>query len=125
MSNFDKMRVMRFFVLCVLAGVPALTCFGGAEPVVDARTTTIHGKLIQHDNQKAVMETAGHKLITLEGDESTSHVLHDKRLSGAELETRGHFQAPDRFEIDPFHTRALHVMKNGKRLSRSPRSKDN
>jgi hypothetical protein len=78
--------------------------------------TTVRGKLVQHEGQTPAIETAEHKLITLAGDGSTEHVLHDSRLAGVDLEAKGHFTAADRFQVDPFHTQALHVIKNGKRL---------
>lgn len=62
------------------------------------------------------LKLAGNKLIALEGDEQTISVLEDKRLAGADLEAIGHFNSPDRFEVDPIHTRALFVHKDGKRL---------
>lgn len=76
----------------------------------------MRGKLVQRENQTPAIETAEHKVIVLEGDESTEHVLHDKRLAGLELEVRGHFSAADHFQVDPFHTHAIHVMKDGKRF---------
>ena len=36
-------------------------------------------------------------------------------LSGMELELIGKFSAPDLFTVDPIHTRAMFVHKNGKR----------
>jgi hypothetical protein len=110
--SFAKMKSMRLGMLCALFGALAL-----AGPVVDAGATSVQGTLIQRENQKPVVETKDRKRITLEGDESTLHVLHDKRLAGVTLEAKGHFLAADRFQVEPFHTRALHVVKNGKRLA--------
>jgi len=75
---------------------------------------TLRGKLILHPGSPAVVETEDHRRITLEGDESTSKVLADQRLNGFEVEARGHFTAPDRFLIDPFYTRGLMAVKDGK-----------
>lgn len=83
---------------------------------MDTPGATVRGKLIQRENQAPAIETAEHKSIVLDGDGSTVHVLHDKRLAGVDLETKGHFTAADHFQIDPFHTHALHVVKDGKRL---------
>ena len=41
-------------------------------------------------------------------------MLHDPRVNGFEVAARGHFTAPDKFLIDPQHTRALVVMDGGK-----------
>ena len=40
-------------------------------------------------------------------------MLNDKRLAGFDLEAKGHFTAPDRFQVDPIHTRAMLVHKDG------------
>jgi hypothetical protein len=50
----------------------------------------------------------------LDGDAPTRKVLHDPRVNGFEVEARGHFTAPDKFLIDPQHTRALLVRDGGK-----------
>jgi len=83
---------------------------------VDTTVAVIRGKLIQRENQAPAIEMVDHKLIVLEGDGPTVHVLHDKRLAGVDLEAKGHFTSADHFQIDPFHTHALHVVKDGKRL---------
>jgi len=41
-------------------------------------------------------------------------ILHDERVDGFQMEARGHFTAPDRFTIDPQHTRALLVRDHGR-----------
>jgi hypothetical protein len=88
----------------------------GLACLAESPKTTIRGKLTQQESKPPVMETAGHKLISLDGDEQTKAVLKDKRLAGADLEAIGHFSAPDLFVVDPIHTRALWVHKNGKKL---------
>jgi hypothetical protein len=74
----------------------------------------MRGKLIVHDGQPAEVETAEHKIVKLDGDESTRKVLGDSRLNGFQVEAHGHFTAPDRFLIDPIHTHALLVRQDGK-----------
>ena len=74
----------------------------------------VRGKLVQHDGKPA-LETADHKFLLLEGDHDTEGVLKDKRLANADLEAKGHFTAADRFVVDPIHTKALFVHKDGKR----------
>jgi hypothetical protein len=75
---------------------------------------TLRGKLVLRDGQPPVVETAEHKLVILDGDGPTRQVLADQRLNGFEVEAKGRFTAPDRFLIDPIHTRALLVRQGGK-----------
>jgi len=75
---------------------------------------TVRGILHQRPGQLPVLETSDHRLITLDGDDSTKSVLDDARLAGFDLEAKGHFTTPDRFLIDPFHTEALFVRKEGR-----------
>jgi hypothetical protein len=82
----------------------------------DVPGLSIEGKLRQSDAQKPALELSGHKLVSLHGDDATMAVLNDKRLADADLEAVGHFATPERFEVDPIHTRALFVHKDGKRL---------
>ena len=44
---------------------------------------------------------------------STKGVLNDKRLAGFDLEAKGHFTGPDQFLVDPIHTKAMFVHKDG------------
>jgi hypothetical protein len=75
---------------------------------------TLRGKLVLRDGKPPVVETAEHKLVTLDGDEPTRKVLGDLRLNGFEVEAKGRFTAPDRFLIDPIHTRSMLVRQDGK-----------
>jgi hypothetical protein len=100
---------MRFQCLLVLA-VLSLSAGFGAAPA----TSSIRGALTQRDGKPAI-ELSGHKLIALDGDEPTRGILNDKRLAGADMEATGHFAAPGLFVVDPIHTKALHVYKDGKR----------
>jgi len=74
---------------------------------------TLRGKLIVREGKPATLETADHHAVTLEGDDTTSRLLGDSRLSGFEVEARGRFLAPGRFQIDPSHTHSLMVRKDG------------
>lgn len=87
----------------------AIACYA------DAPQTVIRGKLTQRTGKAPAIETADHKLVSLDGDESTKGVLNDKRLAGADLEVKGRFPSPDLFAVDPIHTKAMFVYKNGKR----------
>ena len=75
---------------------------------------TLRGKLVLRDGQPPAVETAEHKLVILDGDEPTRKVLADDRLNGFDVEAKGRFTTPDRFLIDPIHTRALLVRQGGK-----------
>ena len=75
---------------------------------------TLRGKLVLDDGKPPTLETAEHRLVTLDGDEPTRKVLGDQRLNGFDIEAKGRFTAPDRFLIDPIHTRALLVRQGGK-----------
>ena len=78
------------------------------------KSEAVRGKLIVGSGEAPVVETADHKRIALDGDAPTRKVLHDPRVNGFEVEARGHFTAPDKFLIDPQHTRALLVRDGGK-----------
>jgi len=76
--------------------------------------TSIRGRLTERDGKPA-LELGGHRLVTLDGDAPTRGVLNDKRFAGADLEAAGHFTNPELFLVDPIHTKALYVYKDGKR----------
>jgi hypothetical protein len=103
------MRVAKI-CLCLLAA--ALT-LAAADHV---KTETLRGKLIIHDGQDPVVETADHSRIVLSSDEANMKVLHDERINGFEMEARGHFTSPGHFQVDPQHTRALLVHDHDGRL---------
>lgn len=91
-----------------------LTAMRGAAAVPGL---AIRGRLVQSADHKPALALPGQKLVGLTGDEPTMGVLNDKRLAGMELEAIGHFNSPDQFEVDPIHTKALFVHKDGKKLS--------
>ncbi len=99
------MRILRL-LLCLAF---AIVCFA------DAGSMTVRGKLMQKQGQPPAIETADRKLIPLEGDVPTQGVLKDKRLAGADLEVRGHYTSGNAFMIDPMHTKAMFVYKDGKK----------
>lgn len=92
-------------VLGIALTLPAATLPSGA--------TTIRGKLAIHDNAPATVETADHHVVTLIADNTISQVLTDQRLSGFDVQAKGHFTAPDKFQIDPSHTIPFLVRKDG------------
>lgn len=91
----------------LLAGCLAVSF--GAEP----KPETIRGTLVQRSGQPPTIETADHRMISLDGDQPTKGVLNDKRLAGFDLEAKGHFTAADQFLVDPIHTKAMFVHKDG------------
>jgi len=91
--------------LCILAAA-----FLGAA----AETQTLDGNLVIAEGQAPLLEMAGHKLIHLDGDETTRSVLTDVRLNGFTVQAKGHFTAPDKFLIDPSHTRSMLVRQEGR-----------
>ena len=74
----------------------------------------LQGKLIIAAGQAPALETGDRRTVRLTADEDTTKILNDSRLNGFEVEARGHFTAPDRFLIDPIHTRALLVHRDSK-----------
>jgi hypothetical protein len=100
------MKSMRFCLCLLILGAGLMRA---AET-----TTTLRGKLLVAPGKPAAVETPDHKLVSLDGDESTRQILGDQRLSGFELEAKGHFTGPGRFLIDPIHTRAMLVRQNGR-----------
>jgi hypothetical protein len=100
-------------VLAILGAVVPGSVLGAADGV-PAPAGVVRGKLLVREGQPAQVETAEHKTVKLDGDESTLKVLGDGRLNGFQVEAHGHFTAPDRFLIDPVHTHSLLVRQDGK-----------
>jgi len=102
------MRSRRAFLRLAFLGPAAL--FAASLPGLPIR-----GKLgLSTAHQPVLLE--GSKQILLTGDVPTVAILNDDRLQGSDFEAVGHFTAPDHFEIDPIHTVAMYVYKNGKRM---------
>ena len=97
------MRVCVWLLVCAL-----LPCLGETP-----QSETVRGKLKNQDGGAPALETAGHQTIRLEGDQATTGVIRDQRLDGAEIEAKGRFIAPDKFLIDPIHTKAILVHRDG------------
>ena len=88
-------------------------CLSAAALAAEPQPATIRGTLVQRADKPPALETADHRLISLDGDGPTNRVLNDKRLAGFDLEAKGHFTAPDQFQVDPIHTKAMFVHKDG------------
>jgi hypothetical protein len=94
---------------CLCALVLSLGALFAAVPPPEI----LRGKLTIHEGRPASLETADHKTVLLDGDETTSSVLTDSRLDGFDVQARGHFTSPGHFLIDPSHTHSLLVRKDG------------
>jgi hypothetical protein len=100
---------------CLLLGLTFALGLPGESPKAlgGAKTISVRGKLAQHPGQAPALETADHRFISLDGDEGTLKVLNDSRVNGFDLEARGHFIAPDKFQVDPLYSKAMFVHKHG------------
>ena len=94
--------------------LPLLALLAVASLAAAAGSVSVRGKLVQQPGKPPAVETRDGKRIALDGDEPTRGVLNDKRLAGFDLEAKGRFTAPGRFQVDPIHTRAMFVFKDGK-----------
>ena len=102
-----KMKAMPLRALLLSA------CLAAAALAQTPQPATIRGTLLQRSGKPPAIETADHRTISLDGDEPTKGVLNDKRLAGFDLEAKGHFTASDQFLVDPIHTKAMFVHKDG------------
>lgn len=109
------MRRRQFSALAFSAGVVALVRRGLAATNQPA-TQSVKGKLVQHKDDPATLQTDDGKTIKLAGDDDTQKVLHDPRLAGLSLEAIGRFTSPDQFAVEPIFEKNLFVLKGGKRL---------
>lgn len=103
---------MRFCQLVLLSALALGCCL--AETPKSTPSTKLRGKLTQRNGQPPAIETAEHRMVTVEGDEAALKVLNDKRLNGVELEAAGHFTTPDHFVLDPNHARTVLAHNHGK-----------
>jgi len=94
--------------LCLLITIGSLFAADLHQPEI------LRGKLSVRAGQPAVVVTAEHKSVTLDGDATTRKVLADQRLNGFDIQAKGHFTAPDRFLIDPSYTRSMLVRQDGR-----------
>jgi hypothetical protein len=85
-----------------------------AADIHQPETTIVRGKLTVAPGKPPVLETAEHKPIALEGDDTYGKVLADPRLNGFEIEVHGRFTSPDHFVLNPSHTHSMLVRKDGK-----------
>lgn len=101
------MNTRRFFLLASGAFI---------AHAADPASVVIRGKLSRTPAGAPALATGDGRFIPLTGDKDTVGVLRDKRLASGEIELRGRFTSPDLFTIDPIHTKAMHIHKDGKKL---------
>lgn len=73
---------------------------------------TLNGNLVLTAGKPPALAIAGSKMVLLDGDDSTRKILGDSRLNGFEVQVKGHFTG-GKFLIDPIHTTAMLVRKDG------------
>jgi len=97
------------FCLCLLALVA-----GSAFSADSHHGETLRGKLVLTDGKPPAVETAEHKLVGPGWRRAHPQGPRRSRLNGFEIKAKVRFMAPDRFPIDPIHTRALLARQGGK-----------
>lgn len=109
----ELMRLWRLFLVSAFS----IACLAESPKAPDSSSVVIRGKLTQRAGKPPALETADRKLIPLDGDKSTLGVLNDKRLANADLEAKGRFSPAGVFMVDPIHTHAMFVHKDGNKLA--------
>lgn len=90
----------------------ALSVFVSLAAWAEEVKASLRGKL--RPGTPAALLAEG-KEVVLNGDKATLGVLADARLKDADFEVRGTLLG-NTFAVDPIHTRAMFVHKDGKRL---------
>jgi len=106
----ESMHRRRWLLKSVLLG-PWMAAFATA-----GAGTSFRGKLATGSKPLLVLSSDGGKRISLSGDEPTMGVLKDERLRDEDLELLGTPEGDSGLRVDPIHTRAMFVHKDGKRL---------
>jgi hypothetical protein len=78
---------------------------------------SVRGKLTKTGAGKPAVKMLDGRLIELKADDPSMLVLNDPRLADSEFEAVGRRISPAAFEVDPIHSRAMFVYKDGKRLA--------
>ncbi|MCX6625986.1 MAG: hypothetical protein NTY38_33965 [Acidobacteria bacterium] len=86
-------------------------------PLPARERTALRGKLAAGKNGKPVLLLAGGSSVALEGDVDTTGVLTDERLLGSDFEVLGERVTDGLFRVDPIHTVALFIYRDGKKLN--------
>lgn len=97
----------RFSAILLFTPVAAIAAEGRA---------TVTGRLQNSTSGPVSLKTQDGKLITLEGDISTTAVLRDPRVIREHFEAAGEWKSPDLFLIDPIHRKALFIRRNAELL---------
>jgi hypothetical protein len=95
--------------VCLLLACALTSGLGQSNP-----SEMVEGKLVVREGRPSALAIAGRGAVTLQGDSETQKVLHDKRLDGADLKARGRFTGEAQFTVDPLHTKAMLVRKDGR-----------
>jgi hypothetical protein len=99
-----------FFTTMLAAG--GTLAWAGEEIGSDAVSGTLSKNLLG----EPALQTKQGAVVTLVGDKSTTEVLNDERLAGAFFEVAGKHRSGGKFAVNPIHEKAMHVVKDGKRL---------
>jgi hypothetical protein len=98
--------------------VPCLATIAAAVSLAAPPQTSLRGKLVQPPGKPPAIETAGNKLVSVDGEPETLKVLSDERLAGSDMELLGRYAGPDRFIVGPFYTsKSILLHKDGKRYT--------
>jgi hypothetical protein len=73
---------------------------------------TLHGTLQIAEGKPPILVMDGKKVV-LEGDDVIAAILKDPRVSGFEVEAKGHFAGNGHFVIDASHNHPMLVRKDG------------
>jgi hypothetical protein len=84
--------------------------------IAASASTSFRGRLATGPKPVLAIAGDGGKRVPLSGDEPTMGVLRDDRLRDADVELIGSLEGESGFRVDPIHTRAMFVHKDGKRL---------
>ena len=98
--------------------VPGLAVLAAAVCLAAQPQVSLRGKLAQPEGKPPAIETAGNKLVSVDGEPETLKVLNDERLAGADMELLGRYAGPDRFVVGSFYTsKSIIVHRDGKRYT--------
>ena len=88
-----------------------------AVPALPKERTPLRGKLGVDRQGRPHLALAGGEMVRLEGDVETMGVLTDTRLAGSDFEVLGERLKAGTFRVDPIHTTAMFVHRDGKKYS--------
>ncbi len=95
---------------------PAFTLLAAVLLRAESQPASLRGKLTQPPGKPPRLTLPSGVEVLLEGDDQTTGVLRDGRLSNADFEVRGKYTPSGSFRILPIYKGAMFVHKDGKRL---------